>query len=42
MYDILIDLHKDSYGKQMFDLFMVDKLIPSKKEYWQDFLDLYK
>ena len=42
MYDILIDLHKDSYGKQMFDLFMVDKVIPLKKEYWQDFLDLYK
>lgn len=42
IYDILIDLHKEAYGKQMLDIFMVDRLIPFKDEYWQDYLKLYK
>lgn len=40
--DILSSLHEDNYGKQLLDLFMVDKMIPFKDEYWQKYLDLYK
>jgi hypothetical protein len=40
--DILLDLHNDNYGKQLFDLYMVDKLVPFKDEYWQKYLNLYK
>lgn len=42
MSEILISLHEDNYGKQLLDLFMVDKMIPFKDEYWQDYLKLYK
>lgn len=40
--DILSSLHEDNYGKQLLYLFMVDKMIPFKDEYWQNYLDLYK
>ena len=42
IYNILLDLHKENYGKQLLDLFLVDKLVPFKDEYWQDFQKLYK
>ena len=42
MCEILSSLHEDSYGKQLLDLFMVDKMLPFKDEYWQNYLNLYK
>ena len=42
MCEILSTLHEDSYGKQLLDLFMVDKMLPFKDEYWQNYLNLYK
>lgn len=42
MLDILQTLHEENYGKQLLDLFAVEKIIPYKEEYWQKYLNLYK
>jgi len=42
IYDTLLSLHTENFGKQLLDLFAVDKLIPFKEEYWQNYLRLYK
>lgn len=41
MLDVLKTLHEENYGKQLLDLFMVEKIIPYKEEYWQKFMKLY-
>lgn len=41
MLNILLTLHEENYGKQLLDLFMVDKIISIKEEYWQKFMKLY-
>ena len=41
MLEVLQSLHEENYGKQLLDLFMVDRIIPYKEEYWQNFLKLY-
>lgn len=40
--DYLIGLHTDSYGKQITELYMVDKIVLFKESYWDNFLELYK
>ena len=42
VYDTMIDLDKDIYGKQLLDLLSIEKVIPYKEEYWKNFLKLYK
>lgn len=42
VYDTLVSLNKDSYGKQLLNMFNVDKIVPFKEEYMQSFLKLYK
>jgi ABC-type phosphate/phosphonate transport system substrate-binding protein len=41
MLDVLKTLHEENYGKQLLNLFTVEKIIPIKYEYWQKYLDLY-
>ncbi|HMN24109.1 MAG TPA: PhnD/SsuA/transferrin family substrate-binding protein [Ignavibacteriaceae bacterium] len=42
VYDTLLSLDKDAYGRQLLDMFNVDRIVPFKDEYWQNFLKLYK
>ncbi len=42
LLDILLSLQNDKNGKQLFELFNVDKLILYKDEYWQSFIKLYR
>lgn len=42
VYDTLLELDKDAYGKQLLNMFNVDKIVPYKEEYAQNFLQLYK
>lgn len=39
--EIVTNLHTDSYGKQLLDLFIADKLVPFKEEYLKDYLELF-
>ncbi len=39
--EILLNLHTDSYGKQLLDLFVSEKVVPYKEEYLKDYLDLF-
>ena len=40
--DYMSQIHKGTYGRQITELYMVDKLIAFKKEYLDNILDLYK
>lgn len=40
--DVLFDLHNNSYGKQILDLFATEKLTPFKAEYMLEYLKLKK
>ncbi len=42
VYDTLLDLDKDAYGKQLLSMFNVEKIVPYREEYSQNFLQLYK
>jgi ABC-type phosphate/phosphonate transport system substrate-binding protein len=42
LYNTLLSLTDDASGKQLLELFNVDRIIPFKEEYWQNFLKLYK
>ena len=42
VYDTLISLDNDAYGKQLLNMFNVDRIVPFKDEYLQSFLKLYK
>ena len=42
VYDTLVSLDKDTYGKQLLDMFNVDRIVPYKEEHAQSFLQLYK
>ncbi|MDP2363383.1 MAG: PhnD/SsuA/transferrin family substrate-binding protein, partial [Ignavibacteria bacterium] len=42
LYDTLLSLTNDASGKQLMGLFNVDKIIPFKEEYMQNYLKLYK
>jgi ABC-type phosphate/phosphonate transport system substrate-binding protein len=39
--EILLNLHTDSYGKQLLDLFVSEKVVPYKDEYLKDYLELF-
>ena len=39
-YDILLNLHTEPFGRQLLDLFRVEKLIPYKEEYLTEYLKL--
>lgn len=41
VYETLTTMHNDIDGKQFLDLFNVDKIIPYKEEYWEEFSKLY-
>lgn len=38
--NVLLNLHKTNYGKQIFDFFGTDQIIPYKPEYMTEFLQL--
>lgn len=40
--EIILDLHQNEYGRQLLHLFNVDKLVPFKDEYLQNYLKLIK
>lgn len=42
LIDYISRIHKGTYGKQLTELYMFDKLIPFKNEYLQNILELYK
>jgi len=42
VYDTSLSLDKDAYGKQLLNMFNVDRIVPFKDEYIQSFLKLYK
>ncbi len=42
IYETLSTLNEDPYGRQLLDMFNVDRIVPFKDEYWQGFLQLYK
>jgi ABC-type phosphate/phosphonate transport system substrate-binding protein len=42
IYDTLLNMHKYPDGIQFLDLFNVDRIVPYKEEYWQNYLNLYK
>jgi ABC-type phosphate/phosphonate transport system substrate-binding protein len=39
--EIILSLNTDSYGKQLLDLFVSEKLVPYKEEYLKDYLELF-
>jgi ABC-type phosphate/phosphonate transport system substrate-binding protein len=42
LIDYMSRIHQGTYGKQLTELYMFDKLIPFKKEYLDNILELYK
>ena len=42
IFETLLSLHNDVYGKQLLDMFNVENMIPFKEEYLNSFLKLYK
>lgn len=42
VFNTLSTLDTDTYGKQFLDLLSIEKIVPYKEEYWQNFLKLYK
>lgn len=39
--EIILSLHTDSYGKQLLDLFVSEKLVPYKDEYLNEYIELF-
>jgi ABC-type phosphate/phosphonate transport system substrate-binding protein len=42
LLEYMSNIHQGAYGKQITELYMVDKLIPFKQEYMNNILELYK
>jgi phosphonate transport system substrate-binding protein len=42
LLEYMLKIHQGAYGKQITELYMVDKLILFKKEYLENILELYK
>lgn len=39
--EIILNLHTNSYGKQLLDLFVSEKVVPFKDEYLKDYIELF-